>query len=155
MRSTKVSRRTATQALIASALLAAAPFSFMRGHGALQSPIPAPFGEVLAQFRRRVIAPFSVDELFELLAAGRELASATAVNDDATIAQLIGGELDVLTSLSEAEVRSRIEQNIRADFAAEHTVTVGGWILSRTELLMVSLAGRPDVQRARVPQESS
>jgi len=155
MRSTKVSRRTATQTLIASALLAAAPSSFMRGHGGLPSPIAAPFAEVLAQFRRRVIAPFSVDELVELLAAGRELASATAVNDDATITQLIGGDLDVLTSLSEAEVRSRIEQSIRADFAAEHTVTVGGWILSRTELLVVSLAGRSDMRRARVPQESS
>lgn len=146
MRNTKISRRTATKALTGSALLAAAPFSFMRGHDALQSSIPASFSEVLAQFQRRVIAPFASDELFELLAAGRELASATAVNDVATIAaQIIGGELEVMPSLSVAEVRSRIEQNIRADFAAEHIVSVGGWILPRTELLILWLAGRSPV----------
>jgi hypothetical protein len=141
MRSATVSRRTVTRSLIGSALVAAAPFPLLRGYGTMPSSIPASFNEVLAQFERSAVAPFASDELVEVVAAGRQVASAAGIDDTASIvAHIIGGDLEALPPLSASEVRARLEQNIRADFAAGRVATAGGWILSRTELLILSLA---------------
>ena len=154
MRDAAVSRRSAMRSLIGSALAAAAPFPVLRGHGTPLSSIPASFNEVLAQFQRGAVAPFASDELVEVVGAGREVAWAADIDDTASIAaHIIGGDLEALPPLSASDMRARLEQNIRADFAAGRVATAGGWILSRTELLILSLAAwrtsasMPEVKR--------
>jgi hypothetical protein len=137
----QITRRTIAQVLAGTAVVAGTP-TLVRDHN--RSTEGDAFTEVLAQFRDRVLAPFRASELDEIAAAAHETATKIGVTTITEAAAIIaGGDVDVMGSFKNAhELRSMIAKNVRADYANDDVVSVAGWVLSRTELLIVAMTLR-------------
>jgi len=99
---------------------------------------------VLADFRRRVLASFDAEDIHDLVVAGHKVLAQTGISDcEQLVLRLCGHtQADSPVVTSTGDLRAAIDNQIRHDFANGHMENVGGWMLSRTELLIVALTAR-------------
>jgi hypothetical protein len=96
--------------------------------------------EVLSQFYETVVARFDGEALRNWIASDRYLQSIVADKGvRRIIGEILGGNLSDTPVLSSRQLRQRIEQSIRADFASEDVLLVEGWMIARTEALLIWL----------------
>lgn len=68
--------------------------------------------------------------------------------DVSRLSRLLPG-LDSIRALGPAAVRRRIEEQMRSDFQAEDVVLIDGWVVSRTEALLLGWATQAYVAGSR------
>jgi hypothetical protein len=130
-------RRLLAGAAAAAVPVALAPLRPWRAMVAVTDPPP-----LAARLPRLLAARDSARRL------GRQAAAAVGGPDvaAAVLASLPGGARRA-AGAGDDELRALISERVRADFAEEDTVTVRGWVLSRTEARMCALASLSDDER--------
>lgn len=141
-----LTRRAMAQVLAGAAVVASTP-------ALVENPArPATTNaliEVLARFRKNVLAGFTAKEVERLAIAAHAAAAKDGIGTlEAAAVRIVGRSLDEISLLGGArELRSLVARNIRADYAADRIESVAGWFLSRTELLIVAQTVRKPTGR--------
>jgi hypothetical protein len=141
-----LTRRALARLLAGTALIASAPAVIgNRGASTGANALVA----VLARFREDVLAAFRASELETLARVAHATASRLGASTlDAAAARIVGRRLDEIGSHAHArELHALVARNIRADYAAGRIESVAGWLLSRTELLIVAQTLRKPIGR--------
>ena len=102
---------------------------------------------VLNSLYRTVAAELEEAETLNVAACNPCLRSVADL-DVSRLSRLLPG-LDSTRAVGPAEVRRRIEEQIRSDFVAEDVVLIDGWVVSHTEALLLGWATQAYVAGSR------